>query len=325
MPLNVIADVLGSSATTVGRRLQQLQRRRLVRVISTVHWSLITSGNPYVVWIRCEPGRTEQVATALQAVPEAQSILITTGDADIHCTIYPLRGTDSRRLLSRDLPSIPGVASLHSELVLRPVRQGIDWRIGRLSTEQASALSQHGLPGTDSEPRTVPPLSTTEFDVLRLLFDDGRISAAQVARELGLSRSTAYRVIQSLLDGGAARPRVEVEPAAVGFPVTALCAVKVQPQHIPSALDALSRHPSGRFTVMVAGSSALIHHGVFRGEDDLASFVTDELGALPGVRETAMSIALGVLRRQWIDREQDVLLGERRHDILARRTAEGTG
>ena len=57
--------MLGSSATTVGRRLQQLQDRRLLRVISTAHWSLLTSGNPYLVWIRCEPGRTERVAAAL--------------------------------------------------------------------------------------------------------------------------------------------------------------------------------------------------------------------------------------------------------------------
>nr|WP_225953658.1 Lrp/AsnC ligand binding domain-containing protein [Kibdelosporangium phytohabitans] len=310
-PLNVVADVLGTSASTVSRRMHRLREDRLMRVISTVHWPLLLSGNPYVVWIRCEPGKVAAVAAAVQDVPEAQSILVTTGDADIHCTIYPLVGTDPRKLLTRTLPGIAGVASVQSHLVLRTARRAVSWRIDRLTKAQAAALAAYASPAAAS----LETLTDPEFRTLRLLFDDGRISAADVARSLDVSRSTAYRLLQSVLDGGAARPRVEIEPAVLGYPITALLTFDVRPRHIPVALAALGAHRSGRLTVMTAGPASIIHHGVFRDEEDLASFITDDVGALDGVSGFAMSVALGVLRRQWIDRD-GVLLGRRRHDIL---------
>ncbi|MCP2163270.1 Lrp/AsnC family transcriptional regulator [Goodfellowiella coeruleoviolacea] len=315
-PLNTIAEVLGTSASTVGRRMQRLQESRLLRFISTVHWSLLTTGNPYVVWIKCEPGTTSGVAAAIQQVREAQSILITSGDADIYCTIYPLSGTDLRRLLTHTLPAIPGIASIQAHLVLRAARQAVAWHLNRLTDAQAAALREHVDADPNSPPDRVGPLTEAESNTLRLLFDDGRISAAQAARELDVSRSTAYRLIQSVLEQGAARPRVEIEPAVLGFPLTALITLDVQPRHIPTVLAALRAGPSGRFTVMTAGPAPITHHAVFRDEEHLSRFVTDDLGALPGIDGLNMSTALAVLRRQWIDRDNDVFLGERIHEVL---------
>jgi DNA-binding Lrp family transcriptional regulator len=315
-PLNAVADVLGTSASTVGRRMQRLQENRLLRFISTVHWSLLITGNPYVVWIKCEPGTTSGVAAAIQQVPEAQSIMITSGNADIYCTIYPLSGTDLRRLLTHTLPAIPGIASIQSHLVLRTARQAVAWHLDRLTDGQTAALREHADADPGSPPEHVEPLNEAEFNTLRLLFEDGRISAAQAARELDVSRSTAYRLIQSVLEAGAARPRVEIEPAVLGFPLTALITLDVQPQHIPTVLAALGAEPSARFTVMTAGPSSITHHAVFRDEDHLSRFVTEDIGALPGINGLDMSTALTVLRRQWIDRDHDVLLGDRVHDVL---------
>ncbi|MER7078231.1 DNA-binding transcriptional regulator, Lrp family [Saccharopolyspora kobensis] len=321
-PLNAVAEVLGSSATTVGRRIQRLQDQRLLRFISTVHWSLLLTGNPYVVWIKCEPGTTPEVAAAIQQVPEAQSILITSGDADVYCTIYPLPGTDLRHLLTRALPATPGIASIQAHLVLNTSRQAVSWHLDRLTGEQEAALREHADADPGAPPETMDPLGEAEFAVLRLLREDGRLTAAQAARELDVSRSTAYRLIQSVLEKGAARPRVEIEPAVLGYPITALLTLDVQPQHIPAVLKSLSAHPSGRFTVMTAGPAAITHHGVFRDETDLSRFITEDVGALPGINGLNMSTALGVLRRQWISRENDIHIGEKVHDILEPRSPE---
>ncbi|KAA5828400.1 Lrp/AsnC family transcriptional regulator [Saccharopolyspora hirsuta] len=315
-PLNAVAEVLGSSATTVGRRIQRLQDQRLLRFISTAHWSLLITGNPYVVWIKCEPGATTEVAAAVQQIPEAQSILITSGDADIYCTIYPLPGTDLRGLLTRTLPATPGIASIQSHLVLSMSRHAVSWHLNRLTPEQEAALREHADADPGSPPETLDPLSEAEFAVLRLLVEDGRLTAAQAARELDVSRSTAYRLIQSVLEKGAARPRVEIEPAVLGYPITALLTLDVQPQHVPEVLKSLGAHPSGRFTVMTAGPAAITHHGVFRDEAHLARFTTEDIGALPGINGLNMSTALAVLRRQWIPRENDIHLGQKVHDTL---------
>jgi len=318
-PLNTVAEILETSASTAGRRLQRLQDLGLLRFICTVHWSLLTTGNPYVVWIRCQPGMISDVTAAIKQLPQAQSLFIVTGDSDIYCTLYPLPGTDISRMLIATLPAIPGIASVQSHLVLRAPRQAVAWRLQRLTDKQTTALRAQADAISGPIPASLGPLTGAEFDTLRLLLDDGRIPAAQVARELGISRSTAYRTIQSLLETGAARPRVEIEPAVLGYPITALFTLDVLPQHVLAVLTALSEHPHGRFTAMTAGPASILHHGAFTDEEHLSRFVTEDLGGLPGINGLNMSTTLSVLRRQWIDRDDDHHLAQGRRDILSPR------
>ena len=43
---------------------------------------------------------------------------------------------------------------------------------------------------------------------------------------------------------------------------------------------------------MVAGKASVIHTGVFAGPSQLAQFITDDIGALPGVH--SMDICVGL-------------------------------
>ena len=319
-PINMIAEVIGLKPTTASRRLANLQERGVLRVIASARWTVLTSGNPYVVWIKSIPGYTTAVAESLRKVPEVQSIMLTTGVTDLYCTVYPLPGTDINHLLTTRLPTIEGVASLRTDLVLRAASEGFGWRLRRLSPEQTDRLSALAdfdpASGGGSAPN--PELGPTEYDALRILLDDGRASSAKVARELGISTSSAYRVVQSLLESGTARPRAEIEPALLGFPITALITLEIQPQHIPQALSYLSAHDSARYTVMTAGPSSVFYHGVFRSEEELAEFATADIGTLPGVVGMNMSMVLRVLRRQWIDRSDGFVLGVRSTELMAR-------
>ncbi|GAA1884557.1 Lrp/AsnC family transcriptional regulator [Paeniglutamicibacter psychrophenolicus] len=319
-PINMIAEVIGVKPTTASRRLANLQERGVLRVIASARWTVLTSGNPYVVWIKCTPGRTRAVADALREVPEVQSIMLTTGITDLYCTIYPLPGTDINDLLTVRLPLIEGVDSLRSDLVLRAASEGFGWRLHRLDAEataKLTALADYD-PASGTAGAPVPELGAAELDALGMLLDDGRVSSAKVARELGISTSSAYRVVQSLLESGTARPRAEIEPALLGYPITALITLQIQPRHIPEALAHLSSHASARYTVMTAGPASVFYHGVFRDEEELADFTTGDLGDLPGVVGMNMSMVLRVLRRQWIDRGEGFVLGARRTELLPR-------
>lgn len=307
-PINMIAEVIGLKPTTASRRLANLQERGVLRMIASARWTVLTSGNPYVVWIKCAPGRTNAVADALRAVPEVQSIMLTTGLTDLYCTVYPLPTTNVQQLLMTDLPSIEGIASIRSDLVLRAAREGFGWRLHQLSEEQSATLSALADFDPDAAQGEVPILGANDHAALAMLLADGRASSAQVARKLGVSTSSAYRIVQNLLESGTVRPRAEIEPALLGYPITALITLEIQPQHIPQALSYLSTHESARYTVMTAGPASVFYQGVFRSEDELADFTTRDIGALPGIVGMNMSLALKVLRRQWIDRGEDFVL-----------------
>ncbi|MGW7293107.1 Lrp/AsnC family transcriptional regulator [Streptomyces xiamenensis] len=302
-PVNALAAVLGASPSTVARRLARLRRDRLLRVVGRLDWPLITTENPRQVWIRCEPGRSRQVAERLLELDEVQTLLVTTGNADVYCTVYPLRGTDVTELLTRRLPSVPGIVATESQLILRAHSMGQSWRLHRLTAQQEARLREHIDPVTRERLTALEQLSELELRAIRLMADDGRISSAEIARELGVSRSTAYRTAQSLLECGAVWPRVEIEPAVLGYPLNALMSLTLRPQAIPHVLDTLSRHRSARYVSMVAGSASVVHYGVFRDEEDLADFITTDLGAFEGIMTVNTSVAVEVLRRHWTGRD----------------------
>ena len=319
VPASALAEILNQPATTVSRRLNKLQRDRIVRVIGRFAWPLVLSGNPMQLWICCQPGRSYEVAERLKEFTEIQFLMVTSGSADIYADVYPLLGSDGNELISRQIPSIPGIVSVQSQLVLKSSRVGQSWRLQRLSAEQVEAL------GGFAEPVTLPPfnsineLSELEFKTMQELGRNARVSAAEIARKLSVSNSTAYRTIQTILGSGAISPRVEVEPAAVGFPLNATLSLQVDPSAIPEVLTELSTHPSARMVSMVAGKASVIHTGVFTGPSQLAQFITDDIGALPGVHSMDICVGLMVLRRYWMDRD-GIYIGDQVEGVL--RTAD---
>ncbi|MDT0542845.1 MULTISPECIES: Lrp/AsnC family transcriptional regulator [Streptomyces] len=300
-PLSALAEVLGASASTVGRRLTRLEDERLLRVIGQVEWPMLAEGHPMHVWVATAPGQAREVARHLSELPEVPFVATTTGRSDVYCSLHAARRSRARELLMADIPSVPGVRSAHSELVLRAATKSDAWRLHRLDEDQLSAL--RALADPRDEPAGTAEFSADELRAVELLRRDGRASAAEVARAAGISQSTAYRLIQSLLRRGLVRPRVEIEPVFLGYALEVVVAVQAAPGAIQEVADTLARHPSARYVSMVAGTSAVIHHGVFRDEEGLAGLLTSDLASLPGITACEVSVVLDVLRRYWITRE----------------------
>ncbi|MBN6053139.1 Lrp/AsnC family transcriptional regulator [Nonomuraea sp. RK-328] len=312
-----LADVLGMSPSTVGRRLGRLEDQRILRVIGQTEWSVRADGNPRHVWVKTAPGATERVATALAELPEAQLVAETSGRADVYCALHPADRAQARELLTTRIPAVPGVVSTHSELVLRALTRADSWRLRRLADDQVKALGDAeeplpGRPAVEGAARAVGRAAATgpeEGGILRLLRANGRITSAQAARALGMSQSTAYRAIQSLLRRSVVRPRVEVEPALLGYALEVIVALTTSPGAVQPVAEELARHPSARYVSIVAGTTSVIHQGVFRHEEELGEFLTRDLAHLPGINALDVSVVLRMLRRYWIHREDGRLLG----------------
>ncbi|MFC4560656.1 Lrp/AsnC family transcriptional regulator [Nocardiopsis mangrovi] len=301
-PINVLADVLGSSASTIGRRLQRLQSEHLLRVVGQVDWPVFSDANPRHVWLRTDPGRSVGVAQRLAERPETQLVALTSGEADVYCVVHPTGRDQVRDLLTRVIPSVEGVRSTQSDLVLRPVTRADAWTLDRLSAGQAADLARYGHVPSPAPADPAEPPSPHERAAARLLYRDARIGSGELARELGVSQSTAYRVAQSVLERGVIRPRVEVEPPLLGMRLEVVLSLTIHPGAITHVSDQLARHRSARYVSVVAGAGSVIHHGVFRDEAALEGFLSADLAALPGVTGLRVSIMLDVLRRYWIKR-----------------------
>ncbi|MFJ4565304.1 Lrp/AsnC family transcriptional regulator [Streptomyces caelestis] len=305
-PLSLLAQALGVSASTVGRRLARLESNRLLRVIGQVDLSVTGEGTPWHVWVTAAPGRAADVARRLVELPEAAHVALTAGQADVYCVVQPARRAEVRDLLTRRIATLPGVRSTRTALVLRADTRSDAWRLPRLTEDQRRLLATYTTDERETDPGgTARPARPTgdEPRTLRLLAADGRMTAAQVSRELGIGQSTAYRLTQSLLQRGLVRPRVEIEPGLLGYALEAVVALTVSPGGVREAARTLARHPSARYVSANAGTFSVVHQGVFRDEEGLAEFLTRDLADLPGVLSFDVSVVLQALRRHWLDRE----------------------
>lgn len=303
-PLNTLAAALATSPSTAGRRLNRLQSEGLVRFVGQIDWSLFSNTHPRHVWISTEPGQSHPVAERMAERAEAQFVAVTTGQSGVYCVVHPGDDGRARQLLTEELPCLPGVAALSSDLVLRPVARADSWRLARLEPDQLGLLDAHRPPRGPVQSYALGP---QERSAVRLLHADARISSRALGRTLGVSQSTAHRLIQGLFDSQAVRPRVEVEPTLLGFRVEAILALAVPPASLNHAIETLGAHPSGRYVSQVAGSVSLIHHGVFRDEGELARFLSEDLAAIEGLSDVRVAVVLDVLQRYWVRRNGSYL------------------
>ena len=137
-------------------------------------------------------------------------------------------------------------------------------------------------------------MKITEADeqLLSLLREDARASTAQIARRLGLSRTTVQSRIdrleqQGVIAGYTVRTHEDYEHGAIRAHIM----ITVLPKKMTSVVMALREIPEVRELHSVSGEYDLIALGVVRAVNDM-DVLTDAIGAIEGVERTTTSIIL---------------------------------
>jgi transcriptional regulator, AsnC family len=135
-------------------------------------------------------------------------------------------------------------------------------------------------------------LTPPEQALLALLRENARASTAQIARRLGLSRTTVQSRIdklerQGVISGYTVRVHDEVEQALIRAHVL----ITVLPRHMAAVVKALQALPQLRSLHSVSGPYDLVAIAAAPtvGEIDV---LTDRIGSLDGVERTTSAIIL---------------------------------
>jgi Lrp/AsnC family leucine-responsive transcriptional regulator len=89
-----------------------------------------------------------------------------------------------------------------------------------------------------------PLLDATNRWLLAALHDDPRLSMAGLARRVGMSAPAVTERVQRLQRAGViAGFRMEVDPAALGLPVTAIVRIRPGPGQLPKIAEAARQTP----------------------------------------------------------------------------------
>ena len=143
-----------------------------------------------------------------------------------------------------------------------------------------------------------PTLDDIDHEVLHALQGDGRISNAELAKRVGLSRAATHARVRKLEQLGViSRYTAIVDPEAVGFELLCLIGVAMtlhSQETIARARKAIAEMPEVLECWHVTGDFDYILKVAVRSRGDLQRFILDRLTPVPGIARVNTSLVLGV-------------------------------
>jgi DNA-binding Lrp family transcriptional regulator len=295
-----VAAAVEATESTVARRGQQLLDSGIVGVTGMLDHLRCGLGISLQVRLRCRPGTSVAVAEALAGLPSTRFVTVVAGSADVAAEFVVPHHRDVATVLVENLPRPHDIVDTEAMVVVRKFVASEEWDTGLLGPDAVALLRPDGGRVEHGEWHAPEQLTEQEFAIARVLAVDGRASYAQIAAAVGVSDSTAARRVESLVRRGCLRFRALFEASVLGFDVEFLQWLTVEPAELENVGAQLAKHGSTRYVSATAGRFNLCLHGVLPGYGDLYHYMTDVVGALPGVRAADLTLQARTLKRAWV-------------------------
>ena len=127
----------------------------------------------------------------------------------------------------------------------------------------------------------------TDWEIIALLNKNGRMSSAEIARELGnVSARTIKNRIDALIKQDIIKIRSVVNPEALGYDVLADVFIETEPGLLRKVAEQAAEMLQVSYVVCATGDTDIIISVRARNVKELYEFVVEKIGKIPGVRQT---------------------------------------
>jgi DNA-binding Lrp family transcriptional regulator len=301
-----VAQALDVPESTVTRRGQALLASRTVAVTGVLDHLRCGLGISVYMRFRSRPGRALAVARAVAELSTPRFVTVMTGSFDVAAEVVVKSHRDLTTVLT-ELDCLDDVLESESMVVIRKFTAFEEWDPGTLGGSATDVLRSGGTVTDYAHRDWVEPeqLSDQEFQIARVLANDGRATYAAVAARTGVSESTAARRVESLVKRGCLRFRTLFDASSVGLDVEFLLWLTVEPEHVDEVGERLAKQPSTRYVSAATGRYNMILQGVLPGYGDLYPYTTHVIGELPGVVSADLTLQVHTLKRAWVPMDED--------------------
>ncbi|MCA1218495.1 Lrp/AsnC family transcriptional regulator [Streptomyces sp. 8L] len=296
-PMRRIAGVVGVSEQTATRRYRAMREAGVLRVL--VSEAAASARHPlWLLRLQCRPAAAARLGNALAARDDVFWVALHSGGAELMCTTtLPADATGGTGVLPR-ISHTSEVLSFTTHLVLHSYSGGpAEWSAFEepLSEDAKRDLLQGCAPRRREA--TYSPVPLEDRPLLEELREDGRTTASALARALGWPLSRVRGRLQTLLDSGAVTVDVDVMLEAFGYHTSATLLLQVSPDRIVTVCETLSAHRQTSWVAAVTGAANIAAAVTCRDSTELFSYVTEQLGSLPGVTHVEIVPLLSRLKQ----------------------------
>lgn len=227
---------------------------------------------------------------------------VVTGTADCVAELVVPSHADFARLLVRDLRFLDDIVETETLAVLRTFISNHDWDPGLLDRQDTTELGAGDtLPFEEQFWESPPePLDDLDRTITDTLGGAGRMSFTDLAARVDSSEATVRRRVDSLVKRGCLRFRTLAEPSVLGYAIELMLWVSVAPAQLDAAGRQLATHPGTKYLSATTGRFNLVGQVVLHHYGELYRYITDVVGALPGVRDADVTLQIDTLKRAWV-------------------------
>jgi Lrp/AsnC family transcriptional regulator, regulator for asnA, asnC and gidA len=159
-----------------------------------------------------------------------------------------------------------------------------------------ASTSDNGSPGRGRGPGRGEPVDDIDRAIIRILQRDGRASNTEIGRTLELTETTIRKRIARLINEQLINVVAVPTPMAVGMTTSVIIGISVRLGDLETVSERLVRYPEVRYVGMSTGRYDLIVEAFFNDNEHLLSFVSNELGSDPAIRQVETSLILKVAK-----------------------------
>jgi DNA-binding Lrp family transcriptional regulator len=157
----------------------------------------------------------------------------------------------------------------------------------------------------------MPPRKVTldqlDYDIIRLLHEDARVAASEIARQTGTNERTVRKRIDRLVGEGIIRLTAIINPTAFGYVTAADILLEADPAKEDEIVQRLFSKPEITYVAFGQGSQEISIEARFKDNDELREFLRKTLPSIPGVTVSRYALVPRILRNidEWIPPRED--------------------
>lgn len=127
-------------------------------------------------------------------------------------------------------------------------------------------------------------MNRLDTEIIGLLIKDGRLSYAEIARQVGVTRAHVRDRVQALLDGGSIEQFTAViDPEKLGKSVSAFLDIKASPDAIEEVAQALADQPEVISLYIMSDMRSLHVHTLTDSSESLLDFASRQIYGRAGI------------------------------------------
>lgn len=269
-----VSEKVDVTERTVARRMQKLLDEKTFRVLGETDPLILKKGGVHHVWIKCQLGMVEQVATSLKNMTCCKLTLSLTGSYDLFAEFHFDSYEEMLEYTFKIIPAIAGVQTYDNNAVLRHFKQASN----RYYHEEKF-------------------LTKEEQRLIELLLQDGRAKITELSAALNLSSPTVKGMIDQLTADRIISYKLDIEPMLIGFATEAIICLEVSPSEMPDLIEVLQASPFTRCLFGTSGKAQVFWHVVHKDNHALWDLVGDLLKEFKGINHMNLNMVLHAYKR----------------------------